>query len=344
LAGTPTTTGSYTFVVSATDSSGGGGPYVGTHSYTVFVDPAAALARAFVSAAGSDGNPCSLVAPCRTLAHVLTQTRTDGEVIVMDSAGYGPAVITRPVAVISPAGVMGGIAVPSGTGIVINTGSGRVTLRGLTINGMGGTIGIDVQSAAVVYLDRMVIKGFSGTGLQVAPASGGALLMTGSRIRDSGIGARFAPGSGLLTVDVDNTQFEANGTGAVFAGADTAGVLGSSQLTGGTIGILLQPTVAGAAANVEVRKSTLSGNTNAGAQAGGGAGPATVTLVGAQVTDNGTGLLVQSGGAVAVTDSTVTRNVTGISLSGGGAAVSLGDNRVMNNVTNGAFSSVVAKQ
>src|SRR5258707_1277031 len=104
---------------------------------------AAGIQRTFVASTGVDSNPCNLAAPCRTFGAAMAQTASGGEVIVLDSGGYGAFTVLQPVSIIAPAGVYAGISVFTGTGITINAGAGVVTLRGLTINNLGGDIGID---------------------------------------------------------------------------------------------------------------------------------------------------------------------------------------------------------
>ena len=55
----------------------------------------AAAQRTFVSAGGVDNPNCSLAAPCRSFASAIAATLSGGEVIVLDSAGYGPVTITK---------------------------------------------------------------------------------------------------------------------------------------------------------------------------------------------------------------------------------------------------------
>jgi len=43
------------------------------------------LNRTAASVAGNDANNCSLVAPCRTIGHAVSQTNPGGEVVVLDS-------------------------------------------------------------------------------------------------------------------------------------------------------------------------------------------------------------------------------------------------------------------
>src|SRR5215467_4594521 len=68
----------------------------------------AQVQRTFLSATGSDGNPCSRAAPCRTLAQAISQTNAGGEVVILDSAGYGPVTIPKSITVTAPAGVYAG--------------------------------------------------------------------------------------------------------------------------------------------------------------------------------------------------------------------------------------------
>ena len=63
---------------------------------------------------------CSLAFPCRSFDAAIAQTLLGGEVIVLDSAGYGPAVISQSVSIIAPPGVYGGVTVFSGTGLVVS--------------------------------------------------------------------------------------------------------------------------------------------------------------------------------------------------------------------------------
>src|SRR5437588_2416029 len=111
--------------------------------------------RTFVSAAtGNDANPCSRTAPCRNFAAAIAQTAAGGEVIVLDSGGYGTVTISQSVSLISPPGVYAGITAFSGNAIEINAGaSDSVTLRGLTPNGLGGGIGLNVDAVGRLFVD-----------------------------------------------------------------------------------------------------------------------------------------------------------------------------------------------
>src|SRR5437667_12567578 len=123
--------------------------------------------RTFVSAhSGSDANPCGPTAPCRSFGAAMALTLSGGEIIVLDSGGYGAVTIDKSVSIISPAGVYAGVSAFSGNAITIDTPSLTVVLEGLTLNGLGGIIGIALPAAGVtLYVKRCLITGFSDTGI-----------------------------------------------------------------------------------------------------------------------------------------------------------------------------------
>ena len=78
--------------------------------------------RSFVSTLGNDASACTTSAHCRTFTRALAVTNPKGEIVVVDSGGYGPATITQPVT-ISAIGVVASItqANPNQNGLTINT-------------------------------------------------------------------------------------------------------------------------------------------------------------------------------------------------------------------------------
>src|SRR5215831_4413010 len=86
-------------------------------------EPARAQAnRTFVSGHGSDSNPCSLAAPCRSFAQAITQTNAGGEIAVLDTAGYGAVTITKSISIVNEDGVEAGVTVTTATdGITVTT-------------------------------------------------------------------------------------------------------------------------------------------------------------------------------------------------------------------------------
>jgi hypothetical protein len=303
--------------------------------------------RTFVASNGNDSNPCSLAAPCRSFGAAIIKTSIGGEVVALDSAGYGPVVITKAVSIIAPPGVYAGVSVFSGTGITVNPVLGNVTLRGLTINSLGGTTGIDYQSGDALYVDNIAVSGFPTAGLNVLKAVTGTVQIQDSIFRGNGIGATFGTVGGTtatLKVVVSDSNFDGNTTGVRFTGSSAQGEIRGTTLAGSTTGALIQPTMAGAISRVDFIESTITKNSGQGMLVGGGTGVANVSATSSLISGNGFGIQASNGASVFLTESTITRNTTGITAAGGGAIASGTLNRLYNNTTNGSFGSTVPRQ
>ena len=309
---------------------------------------AAAAQRTFVASTGNDVNACTLALPCRSFGVAIAQTLAGGEVIVLDSAGYGPATISQPVSIIAPPGIYAGVSVFSGTGLTVSAGAGKVTLRGLSINSLNAaaTVGISFLSGTALYLDNLTITNFPTAGISASVAASSGLFLTNSSIHDNGKGAALGASSGILTVSIESTLFARNGTGAAF-GDGTAGTVHASTFSGGTTGVSVAPPTPAKTASIEVRDCTISDNSGTGVtatQTGAGLPLTLVSVVSSQVSGNAIGVQVTGVNSSAyVSDSTITRNATGVSPVSSGTIVSGGDNRLVNNTSNGAFSSTVIK-
>jgi hypothetical protein len=141
--------------------------------------------RTFVASYGSATNTsfnCSITKPCRAFSDAVGVTNPGGEVIVLDSAGYGTVTITKSVSIIAAPGIYAGISVATGDGVTINAPGATVVLRGLSINGQGGNNGIAIASAATVRIENCAISNLTGAGIfHVA----GALHVEETIVRDN---------------------------------------------------------------------------------------------------------------------------------------------------------------
>ncbi len=132
--------------------------------------------RTFVASYRSPANTvfnCSITKPCRAFGEAIGATNDGGEVIVLDSAGYGVVSINRSVSIIAAPGVYAGISVlGSSNGIYIN--SGDVTLRGLTINGQttSSLSGVFVFDGGIVNIESCEISDMGSWGVEIAPLTG----------------------------------------------------------------------------------------------------------------------------------------------------------------------------
>jgi hypothetical protein len=182
--------------------------------------------RTFVSGNGSDANPCSLAAPCRSFAGAILQTTAGGEIAVLDTAGYGAVAINKAISIVNEEGVEAGITATSGNAITINGGpSDVVNLRGLTLVGAGGSTGITYNSGGALNIQNCVIRGFVNDGLLLVP-TGGTDINISNTIVSGNVGAGIVlqpSGTGLkVTASFEQVQ-------AIHNGGTGFGVNGSSM-------------------------------------------------------------------------------------------------------------------
>ena len=155
--------------------------------------------RTFVASYGNDANSCSLTLPCRGFAAAVVQTLPGGEVVVLDSAGYGPVTIVQSVSIVAPAGVYAGITVTAGqTGVLINGAGVEVVLRGISFQGLGGDRGAHFVAGKFLEIDRCSFSGFSLEAVRAEPETTLDLAIHDSSIARSGSGIWAATASILI--------------------------------------------------------------------------------------------------------------------------------------------------
>jgi Right handed beta helix region len=301
-----------------------------------------AVQRTHVSAViGDDANTatgCTPVAPCRTFQAAMGVTDVNGEVVVLDSGGYGEVVVNQSVSLIAPPGVFGGIAVfPNKSGVIISTPGINVVLRGLTINGQGGNDGITVVSKDnKVTVENCVISNLKQAGIRVN--GGTTLRVTNTIIRDNAsIGVVLQDGARATITR--STISGHGGTGvvafALFDNATTSADIADSTLNGNNIGISGSSLIANAVIKISVRDSRVTHSASFGMVAESSKGGA-VNLSASNniVSNNGNGMGASNAGAkIWASGNTVSDNITGFK-NDGGAFASDGNNAVRNNGTN----------
>ena len=148
----------------------------------------AQLTKIFVASYGNDANDGSRGAPKRNFQAAHDAVASGGQVVVLDTAGYGALNIGKSLSVTVPPGVNGFITVSgNANGInITNAGSASISLRGLIIEGGGanGTgHGIHAHTVGTLTLEDCTIRNFfSGVYLD-APANP-RLLARGVVVRD----------------------------------------------------------------------------------------------------------------------------------------------------------------
>lgn len=134
---------------------------------------------------------------------------------MLDSGGYGPVTITKPLIIEAPPGVTAFVHPPSGDAISINAGSSdTVILRGLVLSS-GFGFGVKVTSVGVLHVENCVVSGFSNDAIHVeAPNS--FVFLKDTICRGNLNGFVMRTGRGVA----DHCRFEGNGAGVAVDGAD----------------------------------------------------------------------------------------------------------------------------
>lgn len=260
----------------------------------------AQVVRTWVASNGSDANSCTRALPCRNFAEAIAAVDAGGEVVALDSAGYGPVTINKSVSVIAPLGVHAAIAPTAGTGITVS--AGRVTLRNLYLKGNGAFYGIEIQSSGTTFVEQVTIDGFAATGIGVQASE---LFLTDSISRnnaESGVGAAGNSALQMANITITRCRFEKNGG---------HGVAGSNF------------------SSFSVRDSASSANAGDGFRAT----PGRMSLMNCHASGNVTGVQADFGGVIRLSHCDIVHNVFGLSDGDSGVIYSQGNNFVHGNTT-----------
>ena len=118
--------------------------------------------RSAVSISGLDTNPCTPASPCRSFSVAIAATAATGEVIALDSAGYGPFTVPDELTISGAPGAHAAITATSGDGITVNAGtSDRVVLRNLILISAGATVGVHDSVSKEATVIGCLIRGFN---------------------------------------------------------------------------------------------------------------------------------------------------------------------------------------
>ena len=300
--------------------------------------------RSFVASFGSDSNPCSLLSPCRSFNIAIGQTLTGGEVVILDTAGYGPMTIGKSLKVIGPSGVYGGISVLGAlsgvtTGVTIAAGSADViTLRGLDISGVPSVgpfpqFGIDIQSAGAVHIEKTSIGNFTqdtSACIHLNTAASVQVYVVDSFLRECRTGIDVnGTGTDNTTrpsVEIDNTRLE-HGLNTVLTGTSALKLVGnySVALRKSIIaffgdGIFASNSIATAQSRAYVIDSHITHTGNAAIETTGGNSASLVINVSNSVLDINTSVLLLGHGAVRLSSNVITNNTNSLVNCGGVSA------------------------
>jgi hypothetical protein len=273
----------------------------------------------FVASYGDDAANCAAATPCRTLGTAAGIIGANGRITCLDGGNFMPFTITKSVTVNCETGhsyIGSGGAGLNGITISIPVSASdplrTVRIRGIGIYGAassntsgsgGGGVGISrtmprgisITSAAVVYLENVVVSDAQQQGI-LDQRSGGQtrLYVTDSIISNNG-GAGISPASGAVGISVlDNVRLENN-------------TYGLAAATGNS---------------VVINRSVISGNSSAGVEGDSGS---QIVVNNSTISHNGKG--VESNGSVRLSNNEIAFNRTAIS----GVSGTFGNNRFSGN-------------
>jgi hypothetical protein len=240
--------------------------------------------RTWVSGVGDDANPCSRTAPCKTFAGAISKTAPGGEIDALDPGGFGALTITKSITIDGGGGQVASVLVAGTNGIVVAAGAGDVViLRNLRFSGLlgggnanAGLNGIRFISGRSLNVESCVIFGFSQNGIDININSAASVHIINTTVANVsqnaasglGVGIRATSSSGVVQVGIDHSTVTLATTG-IEAAANSRVVVNDSFVEHASGDGLL---VSASNAQMSVRHTDSSYNTNGFTASGGGFG------------------------------------------------------------------------
>jgi hypothetical protein len=290
-----------------------------------FIPSAFALtARVFVSSAGADAGACPITAPCRTFAYAITQVSDGGEIIALETAGYGQVVIDRSVSIVAAPGVTAFVNGTAGEAAIdVAPGpAGIVTLRGLALSTSTGIhYGVRGLDVLTLNIENCVIDGFSFRGVEFQ--KGGytkpRVNLVNTLIRNGSMGLLIGSNTfdplGLTYATISDCTFEGQIDYGVYATQNSRITITNTVFTANHYGVLVGGQSDSMPAEVTIERSTFSRN---------GTAVAAFAAPGAQVVQ----------GTARLSNCEITSNDKGLDAIG---AMS----RILSRVSNGVLTNTV---
>lgn len=213
--------------------------------------PAMAQAtRTWISGVGDDVNPCSRTAPCKTFAGAISKTAASGEIICLDSGGFGGVTITKSIT-LRCIGLEGGVLVASTNGISINApADARVVLIGLDIEGLstiGNSLnGVNILQAGSVLIQDCTIHAFTGAaggdGVSINTTVPIKVVIDHSTIGGNlfGVNVISTAGMGHVTV-LDSVLYDNQLAGIRVLNAGNDATIKGNTITGSANSLIIKP-------------------------------------------------------------------------------------------------------
>lgn len=287
--------------------------------------------QSWVSSTGS-GIACTRAAPCASFGTAYAATIPGGVISVLDSGDYGSISIQKSLTIRAVGVDAGATFTPAISGNWITVGAGAsdvVTLEGLHFTGAAA---VDFQTGGQLHVVRCVISNGNlggAAGIRFRPSNPSKLSVTETVISNMG----SVTGGGIVI----NPR----------SGGSAQVALERVTVNGNAYGIAADGTGSTAGINVTIADSMIAHNAHAGilATTPSGGAPIGVMVKSTKSVNNNIGIWsVGTNVTVRVDGSSVIGNTTGLSFGSGGALLTFGNNSVVANGSNGAFSGSVGLQ
>jgi hypothetical protein len=186
----------------------------------------------FVSATGSDSNPCTQAKPCATFQGAINQTTAGGEVDAMTPGNYQSFVVNNSITIDGKG--MASVNESDGQAIAINeyATSDAVVLRGLTIVGDGtGVEGIYYPGGGSLVVENCLIAGFTYDGIVNVTNGNSFLLVKDTTINGGATGIYINEDGGTTILN------HVNISGATSYGVEVLNSPGTLEMDDSTISL-----------------------------------------------------------------------------------------------------------
>jgi hypothetical protein len=194
-------------------------------------------------------------------------------------------------------------------------------LRGLVLNSIGASTGIDFQSGRTLHVESCVINGFSSSGISLSRSTTGEtteLLIKDTMIRDGGSHGIVIGNTGsgsLITASLDNCRMEKNGGTGLLARDNSRVTIRNSLAANNGTGFAAQAATSGLLVELNL-ENCIATNNGTGLYAGGGSGSSTLRVSNATITNN---------------------SVNGVSVATNASILSRGNNTLEGNADGNSF-------
>ena len=264
----------------------------------------AQLFRAYLASDGLDSNPCTLLAPCRLLPAALAAVADGGEIWLLDSANYntGTVSITQSVSIVAMPGALGSFVVlGGGPALSITTPGIKVALRGVSLGPLAGfaagTVGVYINGASSLIVDRCLFAGIPQGGLQVE--NGAKVQVADSVFRNIGdFAMRVESGSRAA---VSSTKILDSVHGLFVYSANPASLtqltVTDALISGVSAGVVANAGNASAGVRATVTRSTIQ-RASWAISPEASAGTATISVSGSTIAYSNNGWYIPTAGAV----------------------------------------------